>query len=557
MRPPAKTTDQPAQDAERTPAWVWIVLAASVLLAMGQVVTHEFVIWDDDHTITGNPAFNPPTVGGILTHWTSPRAGLYVPVTYTVWGLLALLGGERGAQPWLYHAASLLLHFAAAGVVFKVLQLLFRRNLAACLGAVLFAVHPVQVEPVAWASGLKDVLFALLSLVAIWQYLLAIRPDSNGVEASPYRSAHYWIGLAALALALLSKPTAVVTPFLALVLDWLLVRHSLRLALRSLWPWFALIVPCALWTKLVQESVWSTPVPLWQRPLIAADALAFYLYKLVLPLELTFDYGRYPAYAMERGWPYWTWIVPAALAVAVVLSWRRARPLAAAALVFLAGVLPVLGFTRFMFQSFSTVADHYLYVSMLGPAILLAWLLARSPDLRLGAVAILLLVVLAVRSTAQTSHWQNDKTLFEHAVSVNPRSWQSHNNLGYVRFRERRLDDAAWHCRQAIELQPEYFKAYENLARVRIAQGRPLEALAAMEEMHRRIEQLPPQRQAAARPQWKQLGMIYLAAGRPQDAVHALRKHLERVPHDAEARAQLNATVELLESPATRPSATR
>src|SRR6202012_806581 len=134
---------------------------------------------------------------------------------------------------------------------------------------------------------------------------------------------------------------------------------------RSLWPWAVLAVACAAVARLAPPAPHiATEVALWQRPLIAVDALAFYMGKLAWPASLAVDYGRRPAVVIRSHIYYLTWLAPAAVAALLWAFRRRAQVLVAASLVFLAGVAPVLGLVRFDSQDYSTVADHYLYLPM-------------------------------------------------------------------------------------------------------------------------------------------------------------------------------------------------
>src|SRR5687767_5212952 len=147
--------------------WLGVALAFVTFLAYARVPTHGFTWWDDHQTLHRNPDFNPPTLAGIARYWSEPEAGLYIPVTYTVWGLLAVVahGGRADAigsvlNASVFHFASVVVHIGSALMVMALLRRLLpgedeggRRDWAAFAGAVLYAVHPVQVESVAWASG--------------------------------------------------------------------------------------------------------------------------------------------------------------------------------------------------------------------------------------------------------------------------------------------------------------------------------------------------------------------------------------------------------------------
>src|SRR5262249_46308377 len=149
------------------------LLAVAILILLtfavfGRTLGNEFVTWDDPQTISRNPWLNPPTLGSLGRTWREPVMDLWVPVTYTTWWLVALM--SHPPQAFGYHALNLLLHAATVVCVYFLLRRLELPTLAASIGAAIYAVHPMQVESVAWASGTKDVLSGLLSVAALWAY---------------------------------------------------------------------------------------------------------------------------------------------------------------------------------------------------------------------------------------------------------------------------------------------------------------------------------------------------------------------------------------------------
>jgi protein O-mannosyl-transferase len=574
-----------------------LLIVVAVAVAFGRLAGAEFVSLDDRHNVRDNPMFNPPTLAGVVHFWTRPIAGLYIPVTYTVWGALAAVAQVKSPtgtelNPAIFHVANIALHAGSALVVFALLRRLTRRDWPAAAGALVFALHPVQVEAVAWVSGMKDVLCGLLTLMALWQYVEATGAaaplgadaslDARSARSTPpppptsasRRRLHYAIATAAFVLAFLAKPTAVVTPLLAAAIDFFVLRRPARQIARSVLPWVVLAAPGMILTKLAQSGVGVETGPLWTRPLVAADALAFYLYKLVVPVNFAMDYGRTPIHAVERGWVYWTWVLPAAVAVALFLN-RRYPWLVAAALVFAIGVGPVLGLSRFLFQYFSTVSDHYLYLSMLGPALAVAWLLAaaRRPAVwSRAAVAILLL--LGGLTMAQTRHWQDDDAVWTRTLAVNPRSFMALNNRGGARVAAGDYDAASAYFARAIEAKPDYDRAHENLGLMLVQRGIARRDLAMIDQglYH---SQLALDLRAAwpASIRWGEtnarlaLGQAYALRGRLDEAVAQFEAVLKERPDHAEAAAALAATREKLEQsrrgertatttasvPATRP----
>jgi tetratricopeptide (TPR) repeat protein len=507
----------------------WLVALVLLTLAVfGWLVPHDFVSWDDYATVARNPNIAAPTAESLAYHWRHPHMDLYVPLTYTAWWALAAASGAEGGalNASVFHAANVAVHAASAAVLFLLLRRLGLRSLAAFMGAALFAVHPVQVESVAWVSGLKDVLCGLLSLVSVWQYV----EYASGTVASPRRRAHYAIAAAAFILALLAKPTAVVVPAIAFVLDTLVLRRPARQSLMALGPWLLAAVACLAWTKAVQPAHYAaTSVPLYLRPLVAADALAFYIYKLVWPAALAIDYGRTPEAVISHRWAYFTWLVPAA--VAALLIWqRRRRPLVVAgALIFLIGVAPVLGLVRFDFQLISTTSDHYLYLSMAGIALAAAALLDRLYRSRAAiAIASLLLAMLAVRSIVQTRHWRDTFALFRHAVAVNPESWVAHNSLAAAYVEAGRGAPAVEHARLAAELRQDDVRVWGTLASALATQGRYSDAADA----YRRALQFEPDN---ARVHASLAGLL-AQQNQLDPAMNHARRAIELDPRNAQAR---------------------
>ena len=425
--------------ADETHRRVWlagIIVFAVAFAGMSRICSNQFVDWDDSFTLYANPKMNPPTKATLWFYWTHAEHGLYIPATQTVWAALSAIAWNeqpdaRGIRldPRVFHTASVVLHALASVVAFLLLRRLLASNgqarpsgrgpsLAAAIGALLFALHPVQVESVAWTAGMKDVLCGLFSLIALWQYVAA-------VQAGKVMHHRFLLATLAFIIAMLCKPSAMVLPALAMIIHVVLLGASWKDAAR----WTALWWPMAIAIMIVarvSQPITQAPTPLWLRPLVATDALAFYAGKIIAPLKLCIDYGRSPSVAQDSGWLYVTWLIPAA--IAGLLIWKPRRQLIAAALIALVCVAPVLGLTPFMFQYFSTVADHYLYLAMLGPALLLAWLVMTGKPL-IRPAAMIVLVFFAAQSLVQQSTWRDNEALFEHTLAINPNSFMAANNL--------------------------------------------------------------------------------------------------------------------------------
>src|SRR5215510_13348076 len=494
--------------ASRIPYAVAALLLLVTLAIYWQVPSYEFVQWDDVLHVFENPYLQSLTFENILAFWREPYAELYIPLTYTLWGLTAAVsravtahatGGAR-LDPQFFHTLNLLVRLLTVLVVWRIVRLLLGRTAprpatgpslthlewAAGGGALLFAVHPLHVEVVAWVTGFKDILGGFLSCVAVWLYLLYARGSEDATAAgkaardkAPRALGHYWLATGVFGLALLAKPAAVVVPVVAWVLDiwgWPQTWHRRRLAWLA---WLGLAVLWGLWTSLkVQPAAAGYFIaPLWARPLIAGDTVAFYLSKLAVPFWLGPDYGRSPEWLLAQWWRWLTGLAPWGLALWLWSKRTRVPWLVAAASVLVTGLLPVLGLVPFAFQAYSTVADRYMYSAMLGPALALAWGLAHVRQRWLAIACVVLLGVLGIRSAWQVHYWHDTVSLFEHELAVHPGSFVAHNSLGMVMAEHNRLPEAIHYYTEAIRLWPRNSQARYNLGNALRSQGKTQEAM--------------------------------------------------------------------------------
>ena len=459
--------------------WAALVLVVSMLLVFGPVTTFDFVVWDDDLHVYANPHLTPFTWPHISIFWRAPYEHLYIPLTYTVWAAVAWISQPEYPHPMSaepFHRLNLLLHIGSVFVVYRLGVVLLNRQatpasqtvLAATLGALTFGLHPLQVEAVAWVSGLKDVLCGWWTVVALWQYLVSMQSKQGWKKAL-----HYSTATVAFGCALLSKPTAVTVPVMAGLLAIGGGRQTWQQALRALGGWLLLALAWGMWTKSQQPDIALTfVVPLPMRPVIALDTITFYLWKLLWPVGLGPDYGRTPQMVLEQGRGLLTAMVPLGLG-ALLWRWgRQCTGLRLAGGVFLAALTPVLGLIPFMFQVYSTVADRYVYLAMIGVALGVGWLSQRLSQPRAVVIAAALLIsLLAWRSTQQVQIWRDTTSLLSHALQVNPQSAMSHNNLGLTFAQEGRLDIARSAFQTAVQLQPNLPEAHYNLGKAFTMQG--------------------------------------------------------------------------------------
>lgn len=552
-----------------------LLLLAATVAVFAPVCRYDFIQYDDSINVCDNPYLSPPDIRGIVRFWMRPYANMYIPATYSAWWLganlsraLASLGLAARLDPVIFHAMNLVVHGLAVLVAFKILLRLVRRtngaggDTAAAFGALLFAVHPLQVQAVAWITGMKAVLSGFLSLLALNRYIAfaAAHDDDGGRDAGAKAGRSYLSATVAFVLAMLSKPSAVGLVPAALIVDCWAIGRPVRKSLGALAPWAALAVPVVLLTKSAQPDVCLTFVPpLWERLVVAGDAMAFYVYKLVVPLGLGLDYGRSPGYLAGHSWRYLTCLAPCALALLLSVPKSGRKWLVPFGLM-VAGVLPVSGLVPAYFQNLSTVQDHFLYLSMLGPSLAFACLAGGGG--RGFAACAVMLVACAVCSIIQSGVWAGDLAVAEDALRINPRSVAArlmlgnayavrgdperaircyseavrcdpgsalaHYNLGVLLAGKGRFDEAAAHYGEAARIDPGYAEAHCAMGGLLAGRGETVKALAAYARALCAAPDFAPAH--------KGMGLLLAQGGRMKEAGRHFAEAIRIDPYDAETR---------------------
>jgi len=478
------------------------------------------VLIDDNVHLEENLLLQPAGWPSVARFWNGPFLGLYIPATYTLWAAEARWAYSpetKKLDPKVFHTVSLALHSINSLLVFLLFLALFPVG-PSLLGALLFSLHPVQTEAVAWASAQKDLLCGFFSLLSLWQYVVFCKRG---------KQARYALALGFYLLALLSKPAAVGVGFIAWALEVGVLGGNWRTSAKRLAPYLLLAVPILVLTKILQPDQHIGPmVAWWQRPFVAMDTFAFYLAKTLVPLRLAPDYSRSPDALIHHWMVYVSWLIP--LIVGFLFA-RRVRGAGYLAIIFLGGILPVLGFIPFYFQVFSTVADRYLYLSVLAPALVFA----RLYPYRWGKVlAGSLLLILGALSYEQAGKWKDSQTLFEHTLKVNPGSLLAHNNLGAILEGKGQYQEAYKHYASSVKLAPDSVPPLYNIARLQAMQGNFKLAKPIFEEVLRRQPDVAEAHQS--------LGAIYNKEGDLDNAEKHLRIALQIRPDFEKARRLLN-----------------
>jgi Tfp pilus assembly protein PilF len=490
------------------------------------------MVWDDDAHVT-KPALQ--SLAGLASIWTNPHATQqYYPLLHSAFWIEHRLWGDATMG---YHLTNVLLHALAALLTVVLLQRL--KVPGAAFAGILFTVHPVCVESVAWISEQKNTLSLVLYLLSALAYL---RFDA-GRKRSAYAAA-----LALFLLALLTKTvTATLPAALLVVFWWKRGSLSLRRDVLPLLPWFAFALAGGLVTSWVERSMIGAAGPEFalsapERVLLASRVVWFYLGKLLWPFGLMFIYPHWDVHASAASWiPF---LACALLATAGLwILGRRARGPLAAWLLFVGGLFPALGFVNVYPFIFSYTADHFQYLASLpilasiaaGASALHGRLPAplKAPALVLASLAV---GTLAILSTAQSRTYQDGPTLYRTTLQQNPSCWMAHNNLGLWYESQGDTARALSEYEEALRLKDTLPMAHNNLGAIlRRVPGRHDEARAHLE---RALELQPVYSEAA-----NNLGVWFEDTGDLANAALRFRDALRMAPSNAEAANNLGSVL--------------
>ena len=515
----------------RSDIWSGIILVLAVFIAYLPALGGGF-IWDDDSYITQNPTLRSPH--GFWQIWFQidavPRSQYY-PLVYSVFWLEFHLWG---LHPLGYHLVNILLHAFGSLLLWRVLARV--QVPGAWLAAMLFGLHPVHVESVAWATECKNVLSAVFYFSAALLYLRY----AETCEAGPANRRQWqWYGgaLVLFAAALLSKTVTCSLPAALLLLTWWKKGRISWKATLPLLPFFVIGAGMGLLTGWIEKHQVGAQGADWSfsfadRCLIAGRALWFYAAKLLWPAHLTFMYPRWEISASA----WWQWMFPSGMLAMIISLWlvrKRIGRGPLVALLFFAGTLfPALGFADVYPMRYSFVADHFQYLASVGLLALAAAGLSRLP-LRITMV---LVVALGVLTWRQTEIYRSLETLWRDTLAKNPACWMAQSNLGSVLLAQGNLAEAETHFRAALQLKPDSEDIHYNYGNMLGRAGRPDEAVT---QFRQALQLNPTDAQA-----YHDLGIALYQEHRLDEAIACFRRALCYQPDYADAHYNLgNALV--------------
>jgi Flp pilus assembly protein TadD len=456
-----------AGGSARVSSWATAAAIAIITIVAYLPILHAGYIWDDNKHITANLLLR--NVAGLHKMWRDRLAlPQYYPLTHTFFWIEYHLWGAR---PLGYHAVNLRLHAANAIFVWMILRQLGVRG--ALLAAILFAVHPVNVETVGWISERKNTLSGFFYLLCFLAYLQFDRQSSNN------RPLWYALSLLLFVSSLLCKSVTCTLPAAVLLILWWRNRR-LRLGdLIATLPFFVIGALLGLHTAYLERTHLAASGPEWRfastwpgevvaRFLIAGRDVWFYLTKLLIPYPLMFEY---PRWHINIGTP-WQYAFPASLLlmlIALLLLRNRIGHGPITCILFFVGTLfPALGFANLYPMRFSFVADHFQYLASIGPLTLIAAGITKRSTRMTGDIvpAEIIVAGLMFLTFVRTFAFQSEGKLYADSLSKNPNGWMSQTNFGAILGSEGDLNEAAKHLMLALQIHPNNAVAADKLGMI-------------------------------------------------------------------------------------------
>jgi len=522
------------------------------------------LVWDDKPLVFENPIIQ--ATDGLYRIWFTTEPVDYCPLT---WSMFWVEWRLWGTNPAGYHVINILLHAAGAVLVWRVLREL---NVpAAWLAGLVFAIHPVNVASVAWISERKNTLALVFFLLTILFYL---KFDSQ------FGRRWYVLSLLMFVLALAAKASVVTIPLVLLACVAWRRRTVTRRDMFHTIPFFLLagvMAAVAVWFQrhnAIQDTTVRTEDG-WSRIATAGWIVWFYIYKTLVPLDLSMVYPRWQV----DGRQLISWLPGLGILLCLAVFWIRRKTWGRALLfgfgTFLITIAPVLGFCDMYWFSFSFVADHWQYISIIS---VIALAVGGAGKLRQGRsdgvkritnlLAVLVVGALGVLTWRQTLIYKNEETLWHDTLRKNPNAWIAWYNLGANALLAGREQEAYEWLSRSIDLWPNYARAHGNLGAIYVKRGQPARALeqyneglrldpqsaglhynaAAVLVRRKKIDEAIPHYLEAVRLQpdfvkaLNDLATIYYQQGKLEPAADYFRRAVQLCPADPELRLNLGNT---------------
>ena len=451
-----QTTEHPKSRQRRSDKLRWMIptILAITFVAFIPVLGAGFVSWDDGEYVLQNTALRNADLKTVLT---TPMQGNVHPLTMLTLFINYLVSGE---DAWSYHLLNLALHLVNCVLVFRLAMSLSKGNsIISFTTAILFGIHPIHVESVAWVSERKDVLYGLFFVAGLITYTKYV--DSNSQR-------HYWLSILYFVLSLLSKPSAVVFPLALLCVDLLRTRKVTAKVLVEKIPFFALSLAMGIATFVAQQQAGSfgkIHIDTSNKILYGFYGIMMYIVKMVMPVNLAVFY---PFPAMNVKLPVEYYIAPVffiGLAFVFFYSLKRNRIISFGILFYLVNLLLVL---QFLPVGSAVIAHRYAYIPYIGLFFIVGWIIDRftkNNATKAWRVVFPITLLLCVLTWQQASSWHSSATLWDQAIKTQP-SAKAYAIRAMLLRKEKNYDLAIDYFNRAIHLDTHDYELYANRGNV-------------------------------------------------------------------------------------------
>lgn len=457
-------------------AFIYLALTVATLAVFWQVRNFEFINYDDNRYITENQHIRTGlTIDNIIRAFTASHFFMWHPVT----SLSHMLDCELfGLNPGRHHTVNLLFHIANTLLLFEILRRMTNHLWAGAFVAAVFALHPLNVESVAWVAERKNVLSGFFWMLTIAAYIRYVKYP---------RTSNYLMVFSVFSLSLMAKPTTVTLPFALLLLDyWPLDRLQQTMPnenepvpqFKKLSPWalvkekiplFLLSAALSVITIVTQEGgdvlQLNKQLPFHFRLANALISYATYIGKMICPIHLSVFYPH-PGLNIPLWQPIASFVLLVAVSVILIYFGRRKPYLTTGWLWFLGTLVPVIGLVQAGGQA---MAERYAYIPLTGLFIIIAWGASdlmnkwKYQKIASGILSIAVISALSICAWIQTSYWHDGQRLFEHALKVNSKNYMTRNNLGIIFIEQGKFAEAVEQFSSALQANPNYVQAHQNL----------------------------------------------------------------------------------------------
>jgi len=433
------------------------------------VLSYQFV-WDDTQLYI-NPSKIPPDnpFDKVFENFIPQKDKMYIPVTYFFWSLISAFGGVDNGNfnPFLFHLLNLLLHILNTILVFLLFKRLLNDDFWAFVGAFIFSLHPIQIESVAWISEARGLLSTFWGLLALLIYL---QNSKKGIKIVAC--------LVLLSLSILSKPSGIVFPLIIVLLDWFWnnIKNPVDLLKRNVF--YLLITLPFIFISFQGEATKtiSFEIPILWRPIVWINSLGFYLEKFFIPWNLSPGYGL--TFNFLKNNPIYFYSILVGLVAVVAGFVIKRREYWFGLLLLSLGYLPVSNLVTFYYQYWSTVADRYVYFSVIGFAFWISYFASLYLKKYRAYYLIGLGVIFFLFSQKEISKWQDEFSLWQDCIEKYPeRIPHPYLGRGMIFESQGNLYSALNDYSKAVTIDSSYYFGYYNRGNINLDLRRYSEAI--------------------------------------------------------------------------------